>query len=122
MSDTVLESLEQEVNVAFRQFAAAPTQSGRIKLRHTLLTIAGALDVEAANLPENEAMTLRIAITDMRALAELALVAPKEVLIQPQDSLVAAKPAPPPKPKPVVPPQLGKSLFRDLLGLFKSKR
>lgn len=91
MADTILETLEEDMNAAFREFAARPTQSGRINLRHRLLTIAGALEVEAYNLPDAEAIPLNNAIGELKALAEVALIAPKESLIMQQDTPVPVK-------------------------------
>lgn len=117
MADTILEILEEEIGKAFRQFAAKPTQSGRIQLRHDLLTIAGALEVEANNLPDAEASLLRKGITDLKALGEVALVAPKEVLITKADTVQELpKPAPAPKPRDK---GLVAALFRDVVRAFK---
>ncbi len=116
MADTVLESLEKEIDKAFQKFALRPTQSARVQLRHELLTIAGALDVEAANLETADAMTLRIAITDLRTVAETVLVAPVDALILESDRPVA------PAPKPVVPPKPKRSFVDNLLGMFNHWR
>jgi hypothetical protein len=122
MADTVLESLEQEISSAFREFAVRPTQSARITLRHRLLTAAGALDVEAYNLPQEQAAPLIAAIADLRTLAEAVLIAPKESLIT-QADLTVPIPEPEPAVQEVNVPRWGIYLavkvMSDFLGFFR---
>jgi len=121
MADTILETLEEDMSAAFKEFAARPTQSGRVNLRHKLLTIAGALEVEAYNMPENDSAMLRPAIEELKVLAEIALVAPKESLITKADT-----PAPLPQ-EPAVQSSgiprwqwlLGAKVIADIAKLFR---
>ena len=121
---SVLEMLEEDMHAAFRDFAATPTNSGRVKLRHKLLTLAGAMDVEAEALDGTDAIKLTGAIAQIRELAEVALVAPKEAFMLPQDNVVQkpvapVKVAPPPKKGPSPTKGLGKAILRDIFKLFK---
>jgi hypothetical protein len=112
MSDTVLESLNQELDAAFREFAERPTQSGRVKLRGRLLTLAGALDVEVGMLEGEERRLLAGAISDVRKIAEAALTLPKEALITDKDTA----PLPAPKLKVVKrQPQQNRGVQRGLM-------
>lgn len=125
MADTVLESLEEDISKAFKTFAMKPTQSARIQLRHDLMTIAGALEVEAYNMDTATAATLNVAITDLKALAETALVAPL-------DALITAKDRPAKPQKQVVPAPVSRStrdmqrfgsrFLNDLLRFFTARR
>lgn len=115
----IMLSLEKDMHQAFQQFTNYPTQSGRVKLRQKLLSIAGALEVEAYNLPSDEAAILSGAIENLKVLAETALVAPKEVLVK------GYAPEAPQKAQPVFSTprkRFANSLFRDALRMFRFKK
>ena len=124
MADTILETLEEDIESAFRAFAAKPTNSARMVLRSKLLEIAGAMEVEANLMDQDTAYELNKGITDLKALAELALVAPKELLITQADNEFQ-KPAVQKKPSNIVRNRatwwIGAKILTDIAKLFSRK-
>jgi len=119
MADTIVEALEQDVQSAFKDFAAKPTQSGRIRLRDKLRVIADALEVESYGMDDEAAVLLRVGIGDLRSIADAALVAPVDALLLDTDTATPQKPVPAPRPKTR---GVGKRLMAELQFLFLPKK
>lgn len=120
---TILLSLEKDLQNAFQDFANYPTQSNRVKLRHRLMQIAGAMEVEAYNLTdEEEVLNLNQAVENLKLLADASLVAPKDALTRgyvPQAPLKKAV-QPAATVNRVIWGAFGLKVLKDVLKLFKS--
>ena len=115
----ILLSLEKEMQNAFQQFANYPTQSNRAKLRQKLLQIAGAMEVEAYNLPSEDAIPLTQAVENMRVLADTVLIAPKESLTEGLVPQIPDKAIPARAVKRAVWVAVALTVLRDVTKLFR---